>query len=53
MIEMNVKQDVMETQLSNHLKHHWAITIAAVSSMFMAIAGFVVSIALLWVKGAI
>jgi len=50
LISSNVKLDLLDKQFSNHLQHHWAITIAALSAAFMGLSSFAVSMILLLVK---
>ena len=51
LIELNIKQDNLEKQFSNHLHHHWMVTIAALSAAFAGALGFVSSVVLLLIKG--
>jgi len=50
LIAVNIKQDALMKQFSNHLNHHWMITIAALSAGFMGLASFIVCIIMLLVK---
>ena len=49
-IEMNVKQDLMGKQFSNHLKHHWAITITALGAALSGLLGFASSMIILLLR---
>lgn len=53
LIEVVVKQDGFEKQFSNHLHHHWAITIAALSAAFMGAVSLFVSIIMILIKAGI
>lgn len=44
LICIDVKLKELQTQFSNHLKHHFAVTIAALASAFSAIGALVVLI---------
>jgi hypothetical protein len=50
LIATNVKLDLMDKQFTNHLQHHWAITIGAISAAFMGLASFVVGLLMLLLK---
>lgn len=50
LIELNVKMDWMEKQFSNHLHHHWMITLAALSAALTGAIGFVTSLLMLLIK---
>jgi len=44
------KVDTLEKHFTNHLKHHWAITLAATTATFMGLSSFIVGVILLFVK---
>jgi len=47
------KFDTLEEHFTNHLKHHWAITLAATTATFMGLSSFIVGVILLLVKSGI
>jgi len=53
LIELNVKMDMMDKQFSNHLHHHWMITMAAISAALTGGIGFVTSLILLFIKSGV
>jgi len=53
LIELNVKMDLQEKQFSNHLHHHWMITITALSAALTGFLGFVTSLVMMLIKSGV
>lgn len=53
LIELNVKQDELSRCFTNHLHHHWVVSITALSAALAAGLGFIASIMLLMIKSGI
>jgi len=53
LIELNVKTDELSRQFSNHLHHHWTITMVAICAALTGGIGFVTSLILLFIKSGI
>jgi hypothetical protein len=50
LVTLNVKNDVLEKQFSNHLRHHWYITSAAISAGLTGLVSLAVSLIMMFVK---
>lgn len=50
LIQLNVKLDLIDKQFTNHLQHHWSITLMAISTAFMGLASFTVGLLMLLFK---
>lgn len=53
LIALNVKQDGLEKQFSNHLHHHWAITMTALGAAITGGLGFITSLIMLLIKSGV
>lgn len=40
LVQLNVKQDGLEKQFTNHLHHHWMVTIAAIGAGLSGLLAF-------------
>jgi hypothetical protein len=50
LVALNVKQDSLEKQFTNHLQHHWAVTMAACGAALTGAVGFIFSLIILLIK---
>jgi len=48
--EVIIKLDVLSTQFTNHLQHHWAVTITALSAALIGAFSLAVGITLIYLK---
>ncbi len=44
LIEINTRLKVIEKNLDNHLRHHWAVSITALGIALSSVIGLVVSL---------
>ena len=50
LVTLNVKHDVLDKCFTNHLQHHWYITMAAISAGLTGLASLGVSLFLILIK---
>jgi len=46
-IRIETKQDILIRQFENHLRHHWAVTLLALSAALTGCCSFIVGLLLL------